>query len=67
MGLSDAKAFYIGDWRVTPDEDIVSLNGRNERLEPLAMPVLVYLVTHAGEVVSRSELEQAVWKGGAVS
>lgn len=67
MHIRDAKIFYVGDWRVTPDEDTVSRDGHAERLEPLAMQVLVYLASRSGEVVSRSDLEQTVWKGGVVS
>jgi TolB-like protein/DNA-binding winged helix-turn-helix (wHTH) protein len=67
MDIREAKSFDVGGWRVTPDEDVVSRDGRSERLEPLAMQVLVYLASRAGEVVSRSDLEEAVWKGGVVS
>jgi len=67
MGIRDTTSFDIGGWRVTPEEDTVSRDGHLERLEPLAMQVLVYLASRAGEVVSRSDLEEAVWKGGVVS
>jgi len=67
MDIREAKSFDVGGWRVTPDEDVVSRDGRSERLEPLAMQVLVYLASRAGEVVSRADLEEVVWKGGVVS
>ena len=67
MDIRELKSFFIGDWRVTPDQDAISRDGRTERLEPLAMQVLVYLASRAGEVVPRSDLEQAVWKGAVVS
>jgi TolB-like protein/DNA-binding winged helix-turn-helix (wHTH) protein len=67
MDIREQKSFFIGDWRVTPDQDVVSRDGRTERLEPLAMQVLVYLASRAGEVVPRQELEEAVWKGAVVS
>ena len=67
MNIREAKSFDVGGWRVTPDEGVLSRDGRSERLEPLAMQVLVYLASRAGEVVSRSDLEEAVWKGGVVS
>ena len=66
MVLPEHGSFYVGGWRVSPDEDTVSRDGRSERLEPLAMQVLVYLASHAGEVVSRSDLERAVGHPGAV-
>ncbi len=67
MDFQQAKSFLVGGWRVKPDEDTVTRDGHTERLEPLAMQVLVHLASRAGEVVSRDELEQAVWKGGVVS
>ena len=67
MDSREEKRFFVGSWLVTPNEDIVSRDDRTERLEPLAMQVLVHLASRAGEVVSRSELEQAVWKGAVVS
>ena len=66
MDTQEQKRFRVGDWLVRPDEDTVSQDGRSERLEPLAMEVLVYLASRAGEVVSRAELEEAVWRGAAV-
>ena len=67
MDLGQEKSFFIGKWRVTPDENTVSLEDRTEHLEPLTMQALVFLASRAGEVVSRTELEQAVWKGAMVS
>jgi len=67
MGIREAKSFGVGGWRVTPDENVVSRDGRSEHLEPLTMQVLVYLASRAGEVVLRADLEEAVWKGGVVS
>ena len=67
MDIREQKPFFIGDWCVTPDQDVISRDGHTERLEPLAMQVLAYLASRAGEVVPRSELEEAVWKGAVVS
>jgi len=60
------KSFYLADWRVTPGEGVVTRGGDIVHLEPLAMAVLVYLVQHAGEVVSRDALENDVWHGAVV-
>jgi TolB-like protein/DNA-binding winged helix-turn-helix (wHTH) protein len=67
MDTREQKRFLVADWLVSPGEDTLSRDGRTERLEPLAMELLVYLASRAGEVVSRTDLEQAVWKGGVVS
>lgn len=67
MEIGERKSFFIGKWRVTPDENTVSLDNQTEHLEPLTMQTLVFFASRAGEVVSRTELEQAVWKGAVVS
>jgi DNA-binding winged helix-turn-helix (wHTH) protein len=66
MGIFEGENFDVGGWRVSPEEGTVSRDGRSERLEPLAMKVLVYLASRAGEPVSRAELEREVWRGMAV-
>ena len=67
MDIGEKKGFFVGKWRVTPDENTVSLDDQTVHLEPLTMQTLVFLASRAGEVVSRTELEQAVWKGAMVS
>lgn len=58
--------FRIADWIVDADANRLLQGGRETRLEPRVMSVLVYLARHPGEVVSRQELEQHVWKGMVV-
>lgn len=55
------KAFRIRDWIVQPElnrlvrpEDVV-------QLEPKHMDVLVFLARHAGEVLTKEQLLEAVW------
>ena len=59
-GLSDGD-LRIGDWRVEPELNRVSRAGVTVRLEPRVMDVLVSLAEHAGAVVPRSTLLDAVW------
>ncbi|NEX23118.1 hypothetical protein G3480_22935, partial [Thiorhodococcus mannitoliphagus] len=58
--------FMVRDWVVASDCGQLSRAGRIERVEPKAMEVLVYLAAHQGEVVTREELEQNVWRGALV-
>jgi DNA-binding winged helix-turn-helix (wHTH) protein len=44
----------------------VERDGEEARVEPKAMQVLEYLAERAGEVVSRQELESAIWSGTVV-
>lgn len=62
-----AGGFSIGDRAVDPGLcRIVSPEGET-RIEPRAMDVLVALARRSGEMVSRDELIQAVWKHPHVS
>jgi len=57
----------IGSWTVDPSANEVSLDGETTKLEPKVMAVLVYLADRRGEVVTRNELESAVWAGTVVT
>jgi len=58
--------FFVEDWRVLPEEDVIERGSQSLRLEPKVMEVLVYLASRPGEVVSRNELESEVWRGALV-
>jgi len=60
-------SFHVGRWRVEPGLNTVSHNGTSVRLKPKAMQVLVCLVEHAGDAVTKEELFQAVWPDTFVS
>jgi DNA-binding winged helix-turn-helix (wHTH) protein/tetratricopeptide (TPR) repeat protein len=55
------QGFFIGDRHVQPALNLISGPGGNARLEPKVMEVLVCLAAHAGDVVSRASLYEAVW------
>jgi len=59
--------FRVGAWTVNPLANEVSLGGEIAKLEPKVMAVLVYLADRPGEVVTRTELEAAVWAGTVVT
>jgi adenylate cyclase len=60
------QPFQIGDWLVEPDSGRLVHGGRSIKLEPKVMGLLVYLVQRPGQVLSRVELEQAIWAGTVV-
>lgn len=60
-------AFTVGDWRIVPATGQIIRGDKEHRLEPKAMAVLVYLAEHAGEIITREELERQVWKGTVVA
>jgi DNA-binding winged helix-turn-helix (wHTH) protein len=53
--------FSIGDWRVDPAVRTLSGVKGEVHLEPKQIQVLVLLAEHAGQVVSKERLLQAVW------
>lgn len=58
--------FVIDDWQATPAEGVLTRADEIVHLEPRVMEVLVYLASRPGEVVTREELEQDVWRGALV-
>ena len=58
--------FTVGDWEVDPDRYRLRHDGDEVRLEPKVMETLVYLASHAGETVTRDELEKNIWAGTVV-
>lgn len=61
-----AAPFQFGAWQVMPALHRVSDGRREGTLEPRVMHVLVCLVAHPGEVVSRRELMDVVWREAVV-
>lgn len=56
-------ALRVGDWEVVLELNQIARAGDRVRLEPKAIELLVYLTQHAGEVVSREKLLNALWPG----
>jgi len=62
-GHERREAFYVDDWLVDPRTDRVSRDQHEVKLEPRVMDLLLYMASRPGEVVTREELEAAVWAG----
>jgi Tol biopolymer transport system component/DNA-binding winged helix-turn-helix (wHTH) protein len=59
--------FRIGRWLVEPTLNRISQNGASRHLEPKVMQVLVCLTKAQGQVVSKQQLIEEVWKGTFVT
>ena len=59
--------FGIAGWVVDPASGEIRRGAETLRLEPKVMGLLLYLAAHQGEVVTRDEVEEAVWPGAVVS
>jgi DNA-binding winged helix-turn-helix (wHTH) protein/TolB-like protein len=57
------RGFEVGPWRVSPERGLIRNGDVEQRLEPLVMDVFVVLASHDGEVVSKDQLIESVWKG----
>jgi adenylate cyclase len=66
QSLDPDRPFRVGDWLVEPAVGCVTRDGRSVKLEPRAMDLLVCLARRPGRVLSREELEEAVWAGTVV-
>ena len=60
--MGGIAAFRLGEWRVEPAANILMRVEEEIRLEPKVMEVLACLATYAGEVVTKRELIDEVWK-----
>jgi TolB-like protein len=60
------RVWQVADWFVTPAACRIARDGETTRIEPRSMAVLEYLAARPGEVVTRRELEDAVWAGTVV-
>jgi Tol biopolymer transport system component/DNA-binding winged helix-turn-helix (wHTH) protein len=58
-----AGVFSVGVWYVDPALRTLTSGSREVHLEPKPMQVLVVLAEHAGQVVTKDRLLQAVWEG----
>ena len=65
--MTSSEAFRLGDWLVQPSLNRISRGGVTTALQPRFMDLLVYLSEHAGRVVSKEEIIDAVWAKEFVS
>jgi adenylate cyclase len=55
------RAFRLGEWVVQPGLNQIACNDRISHVRPRVMDLLVFLVDHADQVVSKNELLEHVW------
>lgn len=58
-----SNSFYIGDWLIEPKMNKISRHGEVHKVEPKLIEVLAYLAMYEGEVKTKDEIIQTVWKG----
>lgn len=65
--LSSAQTLLIADWQFDPNRCELKKGDEAVKLEPLLCDFLQYLASRAGEIVTREELLEHVWRGRVVS
>lgn len=65
--VASARPFRLGDWLIEPLGGKAVLGGREVRLRPRVMDLLVYLAGRDGEVASKEEILDAVWSTRVVA
>ena len=66
MTLSPAPAIHFGPYRIYPAQRLVMEADQPLRLSRRAMDILLILLAHAGNVVSKQELIAGVWPDSVV-
>src|SRR5271154_2356708 len=61
------RSFELGGCTVNPGDGSLTSPGRSVRLEPLQMDLLVFLCSRAGQVVTKDEILETVWRGRFIS
>ena len=61
------RSFELGGCTVNPEDGSLTSPGRSVRLEPLQMDLLVFLCSRAGQVVTKDEILETVWRGRFIS
>ena len=62
MNDSNAMVYAFGDYRLDPRRRVLAhADGREVEITAKAFDALVYLIEHAGTVVTRSALAEALW------
>ena len=67
MDVGKETTFYVVDWHVDPVSGRICRHGNTVKLEPKVMDVLVCLAGRPEQVITREELEAAVWGGRPIS
>lgn len=59
-------SFYLGEWHINAITNELSKDDKTIKIEAKVMDVLLYLAEHPKQLISREQLEQAVWKNTVV-
>ena len=64
--MDESSIILIDGWQIDASSCRIARNGDEKKLEPRSMELLLYLVDHPDQVVTREEIEANVWQGRVV-
>lgn len=64
--MSGQRPFDLGRWRVDPARGALLRDGKETRIEPRLMDLLVLFAASPGRVITKDEIIGAVWGGRAI-
>jgi DNA-binding winged helix-turn-helix (wHTH) protein len=64
--MDDNSIISIDGWQIDASSCRIARNGNEKKLEPRSMELLLYLIDHPNQVVTREEIEENVWQGRVV-
>ena len=62
MSIPVTKAFKVGEWLVETELLTITKKEDVRKLEFMTMEILLYFVSHPGDVISKQRLHQEVWR-----
>jgi len=66
LTLDKRVSITIAGWQIDANRYRISRDGIEKKLEPRIMELLLYLADHPGQVVTRQQIEDDVWKDRVV-
>jgi len=64
--MDESSIILIDGWQIDASSCRIARNGEEKKLELRSMELLLYLVDHPDQVVTREEIEENVWQGRVV-
>lgn len=64
--MDESSIILIDGWQIDASSCRIARNGIEKKLELRSMELLLYLVDHPDQVVTREEIEENVWQGRVV-
>jgi DNA-binding winged helix-turn-helix (wHTH) protein/Tol biopolymer transport system component len=61
------RILKIGEWQVLPWQNCLIKGEQTKSIEPQCMALLIFLAQHQGQVISRAELLDTLWKNVVVN